>query len=146
MYDQQTGTYLTKETLALTEQELLNQCLACTAPPPPSNLLTTREPTPVVPKEEDKPTPVVLKLICTDLDDEDLYESARGTPLTPRFKDLLSNPIPLEEEAFLSTAVEHVTTLEHADHPEEPITHQRPHLTTIKLALQTGNPVSHYPP
>ena len=133
-YDQQTRTYLTKETLTLTEQELLNQRLACVAPPPPSNLLTAREPTLVVPKE-DKPTPVVLKLIRTDSDDEDLYKLARGAPLMPRFEDLLSNPILPEEEAFLSAAVEHVATLEHADHPEEPITHQCPHLTTIKLAL-----------
>ena len=56
------------------------------------------------------------------------------------------NPIPPEEEAFLSASLEHVVTLEHADHPEEPITHLRPHLTNIQLALQTGNPVPHHPP
>ena len=145
-FDQHTGTYLTKETLALTNNQLLGHGLACERPPPPSNLLTPREPTPVVP-DDDADTPVVQRVSKeTGSDDEDLYEPARGLPQTPQAREPIRNPIPPEEEAFLSASLEHVVTLEHANHPEEPVTHLRPHLTNIQLALQTGNPVPHYPP
>jgi len=36
--------------------------------------------------------------------------------------------------------------LKHADHPKEEVTHQRPYLTNIKLAIQEGLPVPHYLP
>ena len=100
MFDQQTGTYLMKETLALTNNQLIGHRLACEQPPPPSNLLTPQEPTPVVPDDEDN-TPIVQCVSAeARSDNEDLYEPARGLPQTPQTRAPISNPIPPEEEAF----------------------------------------------
>ena len=123
MFDQQTGYYLTKETLALTNNQLIGHGLSCERPPPPSNLLTPREPTPVVP-EDDENMPVVQRISKeTGSDNEDLYKPARGLLQTLQACELICNPILPEEEAFLSASLEHIVTLEHADHPKEPAMH-----------------------
>ena len=135
-----------KETLALTNNQLIRHRLSCERPPPPSNLLTLQEPTPVVP--DDNKNTLIVQCVSADpgSDDEDLYEPARGLPQMLQVHAPISNPIPPKEDAFISASLEHIVTLEHAEHPKEPITHLRPHLTNIQLALQTGNPVPHYPP
>jgi hypothetical protein len=112
-----------KQGLALTEPQLRTHHLACTAPPPITNILTLRESTPVPDddEEEEKITPTVGKLIAVDSDNEDLYEPTRGIPQMPLIQ--WSSQIPPEEEAFISAGLEHIATLEHANHPEEPLTH-----------------------
>ena len=139
--DRQTGAYITKEGLALTNEQLIQHGLSCTVQPPETNILTARESS-EVPAEDEGSTPTKGKEPVThnSSDDKDLYLPARGPPRTP------INPIPPEEEAFLSAGLEHVATLKHADHPEEEITHLRPHLTNIRLAVQEGLPIPTHPP
>ena len=75
-FDQQTGYYLMKETLALTNNQLIGRGLACERPPPSSNLLTLREPTPVILDDEEN-MPIVQRVSKeTRSDNEDLYKPA----------------------------------------------------------------------
>jgi hypothetical protein len=69
-----------------------------------------------------------------------LYKLARGLPT------LGTSQIPPKEVAFISAGLEHIAMLEHANHPKEPIMHLHPHSTNIRLALQTGQPIPHFPP
>jgi hypothetical protein len=75
--------------------------------------------TPIPDKDDKELTLITGKLISVESDDKDLYKPARGPP-TPG----TTRPIPPKEEAFISAGLEHIATLEHANHPEEPIMHQ----------------------
>jgi len=49
------------------------------------------------------------------------------------------------ELEVVTAGIKHIATLKHADHPKEEVTHQRPHLTNIKLAIQEGLPIPRHP-
>ena len=61
--------------------------------------------------------------------------------MTRRTKDIVTE----QEIEVVTAGLEHIATLEHAEHPQTDVLHHRPHLTNIELAVQEGLPIPHYP-
>ena len=80
-----------------------------------------------------------------DSDSESDYHPACGPPAstsTRRAKDIVTE----QEIEVVTAGIEHIATLEHAEHPQTDVLHQKPHLATIELAVQEGLPIPHFPP
>ena len=56
------------------------------------------------------------------------------------------NIVTEQEIEVVTAGIEHIATLEHAEHPQTDVLHQKPHLTSIELAVQEGLPIPHFPP
>ena len=101
-----------------------------------------------VPKEEeDTPTKGKGKasIVHKNSDSDSDYHPTQG-PSTPAVARAARNTVTKQEIEVVAAGIEHIAMLEHADHPEEEVSHLQPHLTNIELAVQEGLPVLHHPP
>jgi len=109
-----------------------------------------QESTEVLPPNKDDDTPTKGKgkaksVISNKLDNKEMYQPMQGLPMLARIPSILKIVTDLELEV-VTARIKYITMLKHTDHPEEEVTHQRPHLTNIELAIQEGLPIPCYPP
>ena len=146
-YNKGLGQYTTKATLALTNEQLEQCRLACQATPPTSSIAELCASSKVPEEEEDTPTKGKEKapIVYDDSDNDSNYHPVHGPP-TPAIARRAKDTVTKQEIEVVAAGIEHIATLEHAEHLQSDVLHQRPHLTNIELAIQEGLPVPHYPP
>jgi len=136
--------------LALTKEQLIQHRLVCKVQPPVTNILTPQESSEVLPLDKDNNTPTKGKgkaksIVSNESDNKETYKPVQGPP-TPAWIPSTSKIVTDLELKVVTAGIKHIAMLKHMDHPKEEVTYQRPHLTNIKLAIQEGLLIPHYPP